>query len=410
VKRPFEDQLSIDTGLQQPVFRERTTTGISDTTINLNDTLDFQLLLSASDFRVNRYSPVGLGISQIDGNEYVAQPCCVTRRSASASPASSPPMCFGTGRTKATICSGAALIATRPTPRPCSARSRSSRPMRCRSSWARVMRKKALPCRRHGAARHELSGNVQEFLPKATVSLDVTPDMTIGVTAGRAYNAGSSSITLAFPFTQYTYKPEYVWTYEGFVRAGLGNDVAFTGNVFYGRFKDMQLPYYLSALSVEIRNAERVNTYGAELGLNWRPSPRNEVFANVGLLDTKIDRYSVDAVSEGNELPRAPALSLNAGFNFSPDGKFELGADVRYTSAYFSDTLNDGVGRISPYAVVNGRVAYSVGPARLFFSVRNLLNSFKPVQVGVIVPGLPDFDYAVLLPPRKISAGVELRF
>jgi outer membrane receptor protein involved in Fe transport len=40
----------------------------------------------------------------------------------------------------------------------------------------------------------------------------------------------------------------------------------------------MQLPYYLSALSVEIRNAERVNTYGAELGLNWRPSPRNEVF------------------------------------------------------------------------------------------------------------------------------------
>jgi outer membrane receptor protein involved in Fe transport len=230
------------------------------------------------------------------------------------------------------------------------------------------------------------------------------------VTAGRGYNAGSSGITLAYPFTQYTYKPEYVWTYEGFVRAGLGHDISLTGNLFYSRYKDMQLPHYLSALSVEIRNAERVTTFGAELGLAWRPSPKNEVFANVGLLDTRISRYSAETESEGNELPRAPALSLNAGFNFSPDDKFELGADVRYTSAYFSETLNYPGGRITPYAVVNGRIAYSIGRARLFFSVRNLLNSFKATQVGVVVPGYPDYDYATLLPPREISAGVELRF
>lgn len=411
VKRPFENLVSIDGGLQQPVFRERTTTGISDTTVDLSDTLSFQLLLSASDFRVNRYSPAGLGISQIDGEEYLVEPLLrytsPDKRFSGFIAAyvfrnrqNETNDLFGGGayrdETDTTAVFGELTV----------------KPIDALSIilGARYEEEKRYRVGATGPLVTNFQETYKEFLPKATISLDVAPNVTVGVTAGRGYNAGSASITLAEPYSQYTYKPEYVWTYEGFVRAGLGNDIELTGNVFYSRYKDMQLPYYLSALSVEIRNAERVNTYGAELGLAWRPSPKNEVFANVGLLDTKIERYSVDAASQGNELPRAPAFSLNAGFNFSPDGKFELGADVRYTSAYFSDTLNYAGGRISPYAVVNGRVAYNVGPARLFLSVRNLLNSFKATQVGVVVPGFPDFDYATLLPPRKISAGVELRF
>lgn len=411
VKRPFENRVSIDGGLQQPVFRERTTTGISDTTIDLSETLSLQLLLSATDFRVNRYSAPTLGISQIDGEEYLAQPLL---RYTSPDQRFSGFIAayvfrarqnetndlFGGGayrdKTDTTAVFGEVTV------KPTDALSI--------ILGARYEEEKRYRVGATGPLVTNFQKTFKEFLPKATVSLDVAPDVTAGVTAARGYNAGSSSITLAPPFTQYTYEPEYVWTYEGFVRAGLGNDISLTGNVFYSRYKDMQLPYYLSALSVEIRNAERVNAYGAEVGLAWRPSPKNEVFANIGLLDTKIERYSVDANSQGKELPRAPAFSLNGGFNFSPDGKFELGADVRYTSAYFSDTLNYAGGKISPYAVVNGRVAYTVGPARLFFSVRNLLNSFKATQVGVVVPGIPDFDYAVLLPPRKISAGVELRF
>lgn len=418
VKRPFEKLVSIDGGLQQPVFRERTTTGISDTTFELNETLSLQFLLSATDFRVNRYAVATSGISQIDGEEYLAQPLL---RYTSADERFSGFIAayvfrarqdetndlFGGGAYRDTTDTTAVFgeLTVKPTD------------VLSIILGARYEEEKRYRVGKTGNVAivgfeliTDFRKTFKEFLPKATISLDVAPDVTIGVTAGRGYNAGSASITLAPPFTQYSYRPEYVWTYEGFVRAGLGNDISLTGNLFYSRYKDMQLPYYLSALSVEIRNAERVNTHGAELGLAWRPSPKNEVFANVGLLDTKIERYSVDANSQGKELPRAPAFSLNAGFNFSPDDKFELGADVRYTSAYFSDTLNYPGGRISPYAVVNGRVAYTVGPARLFLSARNLLDSFKTTQVGVVVPGLPDFDYATLLPPRKISAGVELRF
>lgn len=418
VKRPFESLIPIDGGVQQPVFRERTTTGISDTTFELGEGFSLQVLLSATDFRVNRYAPAFTGIAQIDGEEYLAQPLL---RYTSADGHFSGFVAayvfrarqdetndlFGGGayRDKTDTTALFGEVTVKPT---------DTLSIILGARYEEEKRYRVGATGDLATYGFQLVTDFQEtykeFLPKATISLDVAPDVTVGVTAGRGYNPGSASITLAYPFTQYTYEPEYVWTYEGFVRAGLGNNISLTGNVFYSRYKDMQLPYYLSALSVEIRNAERVNTYGAEVGLAWQPSPKNEVFANVGLLDTRIKRYSVDAASQGNELPRAPAFSLNAGFNFSPDGKFEMGADVRYTSAYFSDTLNYAGGKISPYAVVNGRVAYNVGPARLFFSVRNLLNRFKTTQVGVVVPGYPEYDYATLLAPRKISAGIELRF
>lgn len=417
VKRPFESLDSIDSGLQQPVFRERTTTGISDTTFELGDGFSLQVLLSATDLRVDRYAPAFTGISQIEGEEYLAQPLL---RYTSADERFSGFVAayvfrarqdetndlYGGGayRDKTDTTAVFGEVTVKPTDTLSiilGARYEEEKRYRVGSTGNPAIYGFQLVT--------DFQETYKELLPKATISLDVAPDVTVGVTAGRGYNAGNSSITLSYPFTAYTYKPEYVWTYEGFVRAGLGHDISLTGNVFYSRYKDMQLPYYLSALSIEIRNAERVNTYGAELGLAWRPSPKNEVFANVGLLKTKIERYSVDANSQGKELPRAPAFSFNSGFNFSPDGKFELGADVRYTSAYFSDTLNYAGGKISPYAVVNGRVAYTVGPARVFFTVRNLLNSFKATQVGV-TPGYPEYDYATLLAPRKISAGVELRF
>lgn len=403
VKPPYRDHISIDGGLMQPVFRARTSTAISDTAVDLSDRWSLQLLLSATDFRINRYAPALTGIAQQDGKEYLAQPLLRYRSIDGGFTGFIAAYVFrahqdetidllggGTYRdeTKTTAVFGEVTI----------------KPVDALSIIAGA-RYEVEERDRDGATGplatvfHE---TYKEFLPKATIALDVAPKVTIGVTAARGYNAGGASITLSPPFLRYTYKPEYVWNFEGFARAGLSNDLSFTGNIFYSRYKDMQLPFYQTALSIEIRNAEHVTSYGAELGLAWRPSPKNEIFANVGLLGTRINRYD-DPLSVGNELPRAPSFNLAAGFSFSPDDTFELGADVRYSGAYHSDVLNDVVGRITPYTVVNGRIAYTIGPARLFLSVRNLLNSGKPV---LKLYGTS----AVLLEPRKVSAGVEFRF
>jgi len=398
----------------QPVFRMRTTTGIADTTFDLAAGLTFQLYLSAADFRVDRYAVAGTGIALVEGREYVAQPILRYRNDGGSFSAMLGAYVFRTHQDETIDFLGGGAyrdetdttavygeVTVRPAPALAvilGARYEEEKRYRVGTTGnAAIMGFELVT---------DFRETYKEFLPRATVSLDISDGITVGVVASKGYNAGGAGITLAPPFQSYSYAPEYVWNFEGFTRAKLTPTLLLTANLFYNRYKDIQLPYYFSPESTVIRNAERATTYGAEAGLSWRPSSKNELYANIGLLDTKVNRYD-DVTVAGNALPRAPAFSLATGFSVSPDDRFELGADVRYTGNYFSDFLNDPRGKIGGYAVVNARVAYQMGPARLFFSARNLLNSGHPVQVFTsdVYP-----TYGVIVEPRKLSAGVELRF
>lgn len=391
-----------------PYFRSRTTTGISDTSIDLSDNVTFQAYLAATDFRVDRHSPAGTGNIQIDGKEYIVQPFLRLRTSDDRLKGFLAAYVFRTHQTEvADLFGGGGWYDKTDTT----------------AVFGEATIKPAehltliLGARYEEEQRHR-DGQVgpfvtlfdetyREFLPKATVSFDLSDAVTIGATAGRGYNAGGAGITFSPPIVTYSYKPEFVWNYEGFIRAELAHGLTVNGNIFYNDYKSIQLPFVLSALSTVIGNAEKATTYGGEFAVDWRPSGRNRVFASFGLLDSKIDRYAGQS-AQGNELPRAPAFSLAAGFVFSPDDHFELGADMRYTDTYYSDVFNSARGKIDPYAVVNGQVAYNWGPARLFFAAKNLLNSDHPVQI--FTGATPAADYASILEPRKISVGIELRF
>lgn len=416
VKMPFERAISIDAGLQQPVFRARNTTAISDTTFEFGGKLSLQVLLSATDFRVNRYAPAGTGAAQIDGREYMAQPLLRYGRPEDAVSGFVAAYVFRARQDEVNDLLGGGAYRDK-TDTTAVFGEVALRPVETLSVilGARYEEEKRYRLGATGFLATDFQATYKEFLPRATISLDLAPRVTVGITASRGYNAGGASITLSPPFQGYTYRPEHVWNFEGFARADLAGDISVTGNVFYSRYKDMQLPLYLTSLSIEIRNAERATTYGAELGVRWRPSPKNEIFANIGLLDSKIDRYTSDPRATGNALPRAPGFNFAAGFNVSPDDRFELGADVRYSGAFFSEVLNSPRARVSRFAVVNARAAYAIGPAKLFVAARNLLNSNSLVYRGLGADpltgtDLPAADSAILLEPRKISVGVELRF
>lgn len=392
-----------------PVFRSRTTTLISDTSVDLTENLTFQAHLSASDFRVNRYAPTGTGNLQIDGKEYVVQPFIRARSSDDRFSGFLAAYVFRTHQDETIDLFGGGQWRDE-TDTTAAFGEVTMKPLGGLSLilGARYEVEKRLRNGSAGVFITNFNETYKEFLPKATISYDLSRAVTVGLTAGRGYNAGGAGLTFSAPIVSYTYKAEYVWNYEAFVRAQLGRGFSLNGNIFYNEYKDIQLPFYLSALSTVISNADKATTKGAELQLDWNPSGKNRVFASFGLLDTKIDRYTGQSDLEGNDLARSPAFSAAAGFVLSPDDKFELGADVRYSDTYYSDVLNSARGKIDPYAVVNGQVVYNFGPARVFFSVRNLLNSGTPIMIysGATAAA----DYATILEPRKVLAGVELRF
>ncbi|HTO40755.1 MAG TPA: TonB-dependent receptor, partial [Rhizomicrobium sp.] len=212
----------------------------------------------------------------------------------------------------------------------------------------------------------------------------------------------------AAPFVSYQYNPEYVWDYEGFVRASLlDSQVTLTANVFYNTYKDLQLPFALSALSTVIRNAERATTYGAEATAHYRPMHMIDLFASIGLLQTRVDR-SADPSLQGNDLARSPAFTSSVGFNVTPWQKLMLNADLRYTDAYYSDATSTARGRTKPHALVNAQVSYSFDVARVFVATRNLFDSRAAIA---ILPGATAaLDAVTITEPRTFTIGIEKAF
>lgn len=408
VTKPYDEY---STAIEnEPVFRDRTDTLISDTNWTINSLTSFEANLSASDYEVNRYAPAAQGNAEINGVEYVGQPFLRMHSVDESLSGFIAAYVFRTHETESIDLFGGGNFHDRTS---------------TTAEFGEVTYKLTSTLRLTAGARYEeedrhrvgtdgpfaidFNATYKEFLPKAVLAWDAWQDVTVGVTATRGYNGGGAGFTYAAPFVSYRYSPEFVWDYEGFVRAALlDNHLTLTGNVFYNDYRDLQLPFELSALSTVIRNADRATTYGAELQANYRPIDHAELFANVGVLKTKVNE-DADPTVQGNELPRAPAFTSDVGFDVTPWRTLTGSADVRYTDAYYSDAFNTARGKTSPYAIFNAQVSYefsSIG--RLLVAGRNLFNSRAPIS---ILPGAtPALDTAQLTQPRTFTVGIEKKF
>jgi outer membrane receptor protein involved in Fe transport len=390
------------------VFRSRNLTGIWDTSWAVSDVVTLQAYLSITDFRTNRYSPVGQGNVNLDGTEYIAEPFIRFHGPNDRFSGFIAAYVFRTSQSEATDLFGGGAFRDRT--KTTAVFGEATGKVTDELTVVLGARYEEEKRRRQGAAGPfiiDFDKTYKEFLPKATVSYRASEAVTVGVTAGRGYNGGGAGFTFFPPFVSYQYDAEYVWNYEAFIRASLlDGRLTVTGNVFYNDYDGLQLPFTLAVNSTVIRNAEKASTYGAEFGASYRVLEHSEVFANIGVLKTKVNRYT-DPLVQGNDLPRSPAFTSDVGFTYSPDGRLELTGDVRFTDAYYSDSINDPRGKTDPYAVFNARVAYPVGPVTLSLSGQNLFDSQKPI--ALVAPGGGFPAYATVLHPRTVTAGVEIK-
>lgn len=411
VKRPFDDYVSATSFT--PRFRTRATVGISDTTWQVNDTIALSAFLTANDFRVNRYVNAGNGIAQIDGTEYTAEPRI---RFGSASDPWSGFLAiyafdadqdesidlFGGGKFTDSTDTRAAFgeVTYRFNPRvAATVGTRYEQEDRDRVGGA-------------GAFLIDFHKTFSAFLPRATVSVRVADDTTVGVTTGRGYNAGGAGFAFNPPFTSFVYDKETVWNYEAFARSSLlDGRLRLSGNVFFNDYEGLQLPFDVaqnpSAPATVIRNAERATTYGAEASARLAVSSALDVWGSGGVLQTKVNRYN-DPSIQGNDLPRAPAFSAAVGLAVRPFAGFEAALDVRYTDAYYSDVFNNARGKTDPYALANAQLTYRRGLAKFTVAVTNLFDSAEATTLTPVVN--PANDIATMTEPRRVTAGIELSF
>ena len=412
VKRPFTD-LIFAAGPVFPRFRTRAKVAISDTSWQLADGITLSAFLTASDFRVDRYVQPTMGVADIRGAEYTIEPRLHVGDGNAPLSGFVATYLFRAHQHEFIDFLGDRRFYDRTTTnavfgelhwRPS--------PMLDLTGGARVEEE-----------RHDRTGGAtiftidyhqtfRAFLPHVTVTLHPGRDLSVGAKVARGYNAGGAGFAFNPPFPTFTYDKEMVWDYEGFVRtAALGGRLQLDANLFYNDYAGLQLPFDLAqdpaAPALVIRNANKATTYGAEMQLRFAALRDLDLNASAGFLRTRIDRYS-DPNIQGNALPRSPAFGFTTGIVGRPFRPIETSFDLRYTDAYYSEIFNQARGRTRPYFVANARASYTIGPARLFVSATNLFDSFEPVY---LVPGrIAARDIAYLLPPRRVSGGVDLAF
>lgn len=410
VVRPFVDHDAAFPDMAR--FRTRADAVIADIDIRVAEGLSVALLGTATDFRVNRFASLGSGNALIDGREYTAEPrirfgaaddrlsgfvAALIYRAHQDEEIDIFNGVFN-DRTETNAAFGELVFAATPTVKlTLGARYESEK--RDRTGGA-------------GPFLIDFHRKFEAFLPRATVSIQASDAVTIGATVGRGYNAGGAGFSFIPPFPSYVYDKETVTNYEGFVRTSLaGGRLSLRGNVFFNDYRGLQLPFDLNPdpaqFAFVIRNADRATTYGAEVETRYRALDALTIFANAGLLKTRVDRYA-DVAIQGNDLPRSPAFMLNAGFVLKPVNSIELSFDARYTDTYYSDALNEARGKVKPYTLANAQAAWFVGPTRLFVAATNLFNTTDSMTLS---PGATRAqDVSTITRPRRVTAGVELRF
>ena len=258
----------------------------------------------------------------------------------------------------------------------------------------------------------DYDGRFDALLPKFTLTYALSEHMRVGAQVQRAYNAGGATLN-PDNGDRDTFEAERLWAYELFWRVALLDDrLTARANLFYNDIRNAQRPQTRFILFPDgttialtnIDNAPAAETYGAELDVGWRLTPRLDVDVALGLLGTRTLR-TVDPQDPilGKRFQRSPTMSLSASIAWRPVDALLLSVQARHRSGYFSDDANARDRRIGAATVLDVKLNWSRGTFSLFGYVRNLGDAFYlTYRFNPVLATAGD--------PREIGIGVSARF
>ncbi|MBV7433808.1 TonB-dependent receptor [Cardiobacteriaceae bacterium TAE3-ERU3] len=263
-------------------------------------------------------------------------------------------------------------------------------------------------------------GSFHALLPKFVANYQFNDQFNAGVMVNKGYNPGGVS----FSFTQrkfIPFKPEQVWNYELFSRASLlDNRLHLNANLFYSDYKDAQrfvripLPNPgnsgLNADTFTV-NAERATAWGSELAADYAVNERLNLNANLGVLKTKINRFSNTVADyQGKSFELAPSYTFGLGAQWKINDQWQLSGNLKRTGSYYSDDLNTEGYKIAPYTVVNAKLDWQPHDnIKVFTYVNNLFNDQSPT--AIFAPGRgQSLKTADIVAPREFGVGIRADF
>jgi len=131
-----------------------------------------------------------------------------------------------------------------------------------------------------------------------------------------------------------------------------------------------------------LANAAKGTYYGAEAQVDYFVNDALHLYATLGLLDTKFDKYIDPNPSaldvNGRAVAQSPEYQYNIGFDYMLNEAFIFKANVeRKDSYYFSNRHNE---KAQAYTLLNASIEYLYNDITMTLWAKNLTNSDYQVR------------------------------
>lgn len=203
----------------------------------------------------------------------------------------------------------------------------------------------------------------KDFSPEVTLSYRPSGDLTLFTSYKHGFLSGSfnsSSVNLAAPNVDLSYKPQTIRGAEAGIKARVGGNLLLNAAVYTYKVNDLQVVNFTNATS-SIRNAAKAKIEGFEADFTWRV-PVQGLTLNGAMAYNKsryesfpgAPCYNGQSAAEGcvagtqqlggQVVPRSPKWNLQGGLNYDTavgsNLKLGVSGGLNYSSSYLTDASN----------------------------------------------------------------------
>lgn len=238
-----------------------------------------------------------------------------------------------------------------------------------------------------------------EWQPKLSLKYDINMDAMVYGTIARGFRSGGfNPPTGVFPAI---YRPETADSIEiGSKNSFFGRALTLNLAGFYTRYKNQQV-FILNVADQGIVNIAKTDIFGLEAEATLRPAEGLELFASLGLIDSKVKNFDGTALYRGNKVPLTYGWSYNLGAQYRhPLGDaVSLIGRIDYSGKGDNYWHIDNADKQDDVHLVNARLTLDMGRYTVAAFVENLFDvayteeffakNFSAGFTDIRYPGLP---------------------
>ena len=213
------------------------------------------------------------------------------------------------------------------------------------------------------------------------------------------------------------YDPEFLTNYEIGINSNM-TDLNYSLVIFFSKREDQQVliskqvdPTDPNTFSFLTQNAAEGENYGLEIDSNYSLNNNLNLFANLGILKTKIKNWESRADLQNRAQAHAPEKTYAVGANLDLKNNLYVKIDFNGKSSFYYSDSHDN--KSKKYQLLNATIGYSKANLSAEFWVRNIFDKYYSTRGFFFGNEAPDFTetlYKRQGDPRNIGFTIRYKF